>query len=70
MDSLIIELITNYGIDGFMAAALVFIVVSFDRRLEARDCDDTEQRRELVDIIKNNTEAMTSLRIIVENMRK
>lgn len=69
MEGIILSLISSYGIDGFMAAALVYIVIRFDRRLEARDKDDTTQRRELIDIIKNNTKAMTGLKVVVENLR-
>jgi len=70
METLVVDLIANYGIDGFMAAALVYIVIRFDKRIETMSNDAMIQRKVLIDLVENNTRAMTGLKTIVENMRK
>lgn len=69
MESLLLDIITNYGVDGFMAAALVYIVIRFDRRIEQMSNDAMIQRKALIELVENNTRAMTGLKIIVENFK-
>jgi hypothetical protein len=66
--TVLLNILTDYGVDSFMAASLVFIVIRFDHRLNLRDEEARQQRRELIDIVENNTRAMTGLQVIVETI--
>lgn len=69
METFILDMLAQYGPNASMAIALVYIVQVFIRQLDRRDEVDKTERGELVAIIRNNTEAITELSMIIRDRR-
>lgn len=69
MDSgfILSKLSSEFGSSGLIAATLIYIVFRIERHLIWRAELDNTEKKEYIEIIKNNTEAMTTLSTIIRS---
>ncbi len=67
MESLIFELLTNYGFDGILLAVILIIIWKFDKRLELRDNQENEFKGKVLEVVTENTRASTELAQLIKD---
>ena len=68
MDPLL-DIAANYGLPGFLVAAIVYIVNRFDAQLTKRDERDAVKDAQMIKIVEHVTEAVTELSTIIKSRR-
>lgn len=65
MDPLL-DIAANYGLPGFLVAAIIYIVNRFDSQLTKRDERDATKDALLIKVVEDVTAAVTELSTIIK----
>lgn len=68
-ESAIVEVAANYGLNGLMVIALIYVVNRFDNQLTKRDEREDLMVKKMIEALENSASAMSELSTIIKDRR-